>query len=290
MGSVRLAIILSIALMGLDQGDRLTSPITNADEIAGPWETAAGAGIEGIYINVDTAATQTDSGSAQTPPWQTFQVNVYRRRAGETTNGWFAAEYKSATERSDPAPTNSTLSFANDHLRIVFASGTDMAPLNLDLTFDPGKKNWTGTMEISGESTTVALSRPQATQGASVNAIVGDWKGGSKATEHWHGADTTICIRQSADGLLTAWMNRDLANRAMLPNGTISRVGDVRSGELLDFTSFEKGELHLKLGGPGGGPYEFVGELLPDSNHITGTWQGGGGTLNAQQDFHRVAQ
>jgi hypothetical protein len=288
-------VILTIALLGLQQGDRLTSPVLNANEIAGPWETAAGSGIEGIYINVDTAATQSDSGSAQTPPWQTVKVNVYKRRGGETTNGWFVAEYKSPADQAGAdtsaaaAPGNPALSFSNNHLRIVLASDAEIAPLDIDVTFSPAKRVWTGTWKTSGKTMAVSLTPPKAAQRTGADPIVGDWKGRDQQSD----AKTTICIRRSADDVLTAWMNRDLTVRAMDVLGTkASRVGEVRSAELLQVVSFDKDELHLETANAANGNYEYIGKLSADGNSLTGSWQsgGGGGTLNAQQDFHRVAQ
>ncbi len=291
MGSVRLAVVLAIALIGFDQGDRLTAPVTNANEIAGPWETAAGSGIQGIYIKVDTAATQPDSGSAQTPPSQSLQVNVYRRVGGQTTNGWFAADYKPATDRSDAgtsadaAPVNPALSFSHNHLRIVLASDAEIAPVDIDLTFSPSKHVWAGTWKTSGKPMSVSLTRPQAAQRTGADPIVGDWKGGDRQGA----AQTTIYVRRSADDVLTAWMNRDLTATAKDVFGTRSiRVGDVRNAELLQVISFDKNELHLATANAGGASYEYVGTLSADGNQLAGVWQGGGGTLNAQSDFHRV--
>ena len=65
---------------------------------------------------------------------------------------------------------------------------------------------------------------------------------------------------------------------------------EMRSAELLRVVSFDKNELHLETANSGGADYGYVGTLSADGNHLAGSWQGGGGTLNAESNFHRVTQ
>jgi hypothetical protein len=291
MGSVRLAIALSIALLVPDQAHRLASPIQTPDALAGPWETATPSGVEGIHILISTApASAPDSKEVR---WQTFSVNVYQRDGRDTQNGWFDAKYEPSSATSNTSPDTSEISFSGDHLQIADVHGSSLAPFELDLVYKPAEHIWTGTWSHAGASTNVTLSRPQIMRSGDPDAIIGDWKGDPSVPGHMPHAAATICIRQSADAVFTAWMNRDLSSKAMFPTGEVVRVGDDRSGEVLQLVSFDKGELHLETANQGGANYDYVGALSANGNELIGSWHstgGSGGTLNAPQNFHRVTQ
>jgi hypothetical protein len=290
VGWLRLAIMLSVAVLVPDQEYRLASPIQNADDIAGPWETATPSGVEGIHILISTApASAPDSKEVR---WQTFNVNVYKRHGHDTENGWFAAKYEPSSTKSESSPDTSELTFSGDHLQIADVQGSSLAPFKIDLVYKPAEHVWTGSWSQAGDSTEVTLTRPETPHGGEPDVIIGDWKGEPSAPGQMPHADAIICIRQSSDTVFTAWMNRDLSNKAMLPTGEIARVGDIRSGEVLQFVSFERGELRLETANSAGANYDYVGTLSADGNRLIGFWQsvGPGGELNAPQNFHRVTQ
>jgi hypothetical protein len=173
---------------------------------------------------------------------------------------------------------------------MVLASGAEVAPVDIDLTFSPAKHVWTGTWTAWGEATSVSLTRPEAAQRTGVDPIVGDWKYVSSETSSAIDGTTTLYIRRSADDVLTAWMNSNSTVRATDPTGTIVRNSGMRSGEPLRVVSFDKTEIHLATNNSSCCNKDYIGKLSADGNSLNGAWHGGQGTLDSQTNFHRATQ
>jgi hypothetical protein len=89
--------------------------------------------------------------------------------------------------------------------------------------------------------------------------------------------DTRLHIAQSADGTLTAWLDRVLA------------LDDQRHGELLEIVSSRPSTIVLQTTGPGSGQtFKYRTTLSVDGNTLTGRWgDPGAGRLNASESFRR---
>jgi hypothetical protein len=111
------------------------------------------------------------------------------------------------------------------------------------------------------------------------NDLVDDWESLPDSVDPWR-APTGLHIYESADGALTAWMDRFIA------------LIDQRHGELLQVLPGEKRAIGLETTSPVGMRYRFRGTLSADSSTLVGSWQRGdgsaGGTLNAAASFRRI--
>jgi hypothetical protein len=148
----------------------------------------------------------------------------------------------------------------------------------IDVMFDPGKQRWTGTWTRDGRPQDVVLERPHADPGGLPNVVVGDWEGLPDPVVPGHAA-TRLHIYESADGALTAWMDRTIA------------LIDQRRGELLQVIATENRAITLDTTSAGGMRYRFRGTVSGDGSTLVGAWQGegaGGGTLNAATSFRRI--
>jgi hypothetical protein len=149
-----------------------------------------------------TAASRTGSGARRSVRTETSSQNVhirlYHREAGKETGGWYTAAGSGAVD--EPAVPD------GEHLRL---RGVSDGPI-IDVMFDPGKQRWAGTWTHGGKSQAVILDRPHADPGALPNVLVGDWEGLPDPVGPARAA-TRLHIYQSADGTLTAWMDRVIA-------------------------------------------------------------------------------
>jgi hypothetical protein len=285
MGWMRFAVVLTIVLLSPAKYDRLAAPVQTPDELAGPWETQTPSGIRGIYLLVrEGLGSQPDSHEIT---WQTLEVNVYQRRDGKTSNGWAAAKYEPSSEAAATSSEPSSFSFSDNHLRLVYDQRSELGAIDLDLTYRPSAHSWSGTWTQSGTATSVELVRPEKRETTPASRLIGDWTGEPDSTVRFPRAKTTLCIRQSSDGVITAWLNRDLTVNAIDPSGKRVQASDVRWGETLVVESFEDGKLHLRTDNAMGGGHDYNGAISPDGSALTGTWtQESGGSLNAQANFH----
>jgi hypothetical protein len=276
-----LAFLLSAGLFFSGQPARVQVPTLHPERIAGPWETVSAAGIDGVFFQFVTSS----SGPSASPQidWQTIDIRVYHRQERKETQGWFATIYKAAPGSSDANDGGATTQFDGQRLRINFTDTTDLKPFDLDLTFSPNEQVWTGTWSRSGQASHVVLQRPTLSAGATPSGFVGDWD-----AELDSPADTpgSLHIRQSSDGILTAWFDR-------IMSGTESRTNTVhsdrRDGEFLRVDSIPGTGLLLETTNPMGPAYHYRGTLSDDRQVITGNWDSGsGGKLNAPAKFRRV--
>jgi hypothetical protein len=138
--------------------------------------------------------------------------------------------------------------------------GRRLAVAGFDVTFDPGRRRWNGTLTRAGQTRQVGLERPRPGPGVSIHPLAGDWAAEQDPTEILKQAGS-LHVSQSYDGTVNAWLNRLLAP-----------FDEQRYGELLD-VSTENGEVRLRLTqyltGP---PLEYRGTVSPDGSRITGGW------------------
>jgi len=88
----------------------------------------------------------------------------------------------------------------------------------------------------------------------------------------------SLHIRQSSDGVLSAWLDRTISN------------GDRRNGEFLHVYSAAELKLALERPGDTGPSSNYRGVLSEDGQVLVGNWtQIGGGQLNAPDNFRRVS-
>ena len=240
-------------------------PIAHPDQLAGAWETVRTPGIDGIFLSISThvrdTTAQSETGS------QSVQIRLYHREAGKETWGWYVA--------ARPGAQNEPAVLDEEHLRLRAVSDGPV----IDVVFDPAKQRWTGTWTRDGKSQDVMLERPHAAPGALPNDLLGDWESLPDSVDPWR-APTRLHIYESADGAITAWMDRFIA------------LIDQRHGELLQVLPAEHRAIGLETTSPGGIGYRFRGTVSADGSTLAGSWQrgdgSGGGSLNAASNFRRI--
>lgn len=238
-------------------------PSTHPEVIEGPWETTGASAIDGIFLTIETGSN-----------WQTVNIRVYHRDKGKETRGYFATREKATAESYMMQDTHSFTLFDGTHLRIHFVDVTDLKPFDLDLTFSSDSHEWSGTWSRPGQAPDVALRRPDPKPGAPANPFVGDWAAASSKS---YLAIGSFHIRESSDGTLSAWLDRDIAST------------DRRNGELLRVFSAAAPELILERPGDIGPPHHYHGTLSDNGQMLTGDWADeGSGTLNAPDKFQKV--
>jgi len=149
--------------------------------IAGPWETAAGANVDGIFLKTSLSTASGDL--------QDLEVRVYHRRSGKETHGWFVGR--------------DGVDFDGRQLQIP--------RIGLDVVLEHDK--WTGVWEIDGQTRGVVLERPHPSPEAIVSVLCGGWDG----LPNRFGDSGLLTIAQSRDGALTAWMHTESAPSAPPP-------------------------------------------------------------------------
>jgi hypothetical protein len=237
-------------------------PSTNPDLIEGPWETTGASGIDGIFLTVETGSN-----------WQTISIRVYHRDKGKESWGYFATNEKATAESYKMQDDHSFTLFDGQHLRIHFTEITDIQPFDLDITFSSTSHEWSGTWSHSHQTFHVLLKRPEPNTGVIPSVFVGDWMGESTKP---YLASGSLHIRQSSDGILSAWLDRSISS-------------DQRNGEFLRVHSEAASELLLERPGDIGAPSHYSGRLSEDGQVLTGSWtQSGGGQLNAPDKFRKL--
>jgi hypothetical protein len=234
--------------------------VANPKVIAGPWEVRHPDGIDGIFLSIGTHE-QDVAGQSKTSS-QNVHIRLYHRNASNQTGGWYTAG------TSPPAV------FDGEHLRLEAVSDGPV----IDVTFDSEKQRWMGTWTRGGRSQDVVLQRPHSADNASTNGLLGDWEGIAD-TARLYRAPTRLHIYKSADGALSAWMDRIIASY------------DQRHGELLEVSANENRNIILSTTPPAGARYIFRGALSVDGSTLNGTWEsetGRSGTLNAETSFRRI--
>ena len=199
---------------------------------------------------------------------QVCQFNVYYRYLGMTKEGWFAT--------SNGEPEDSTTNFDGRHLRIHFSNTTELRPFDVNITFHPRGREWTGTWRRDGTTREVVLTRPRS-QGFCQSPFCGDWKGEPNPQSPLPFTPGTLHIRESSDDVYTVWLDRTMSG---------SEQRDQRDGELLRVISLGKDTIVLDTTSPGALTFRYSGKLLFD--HFIGSRWGvgkGEGLLLAPSHF-----
>jgi hypothetical protein len=253
-------ISISVFVSTVQNNTRIAS--TNPELIEGPWETTGASGIDGIFLTIETGSD-----------WQTINIRVYHRDKGKESWGYFATNEKASAESYKTQDDHSFTLFDGTHLRNHFVDVTDLDPFDFDLTFSPGSHEWLGIWSRPHETSNVVLTRPEPKPGVTANPFVGDW---TTASSKPYLAPGSLHIRQSSDGTLCAWLDRDIAS-------------DRRNGELLRVHSATAPQLDLERPGDIGPSYRYHGSLSTDGQTLTGNWaENSGARLNAPESFRRV--
>jgi hypothetical protein len=262
-------LLISCLLGAVPQSSAI--PAKNPAAIAGRWETTTSTGIEGIGFEIYTAQLGGESGRIG---WQQVDVRVYARESGKERWGYFAAKEIVAPDALPLSMAPPPSQFDGHRLQIHFTDTTDIAPFDLDIMFSSDESKWVGSWAHAGKREDVVLTRPQASPGTKRNPFVGGWIGEPDPIR----ATTTLNIRQSYDGVFSAWLDRTLAPT------------DRRNGEQLNVKLISDTELVLSTNRSTGARYQYRGTLSADGERLTGKWEspGGGGTLTAATEFRRA--
>jgi hypothetical protein len=270
VGAFRPIIVLFVGLLlGGSRVPRQPS-VLHPEMIAGPWESASASGIDGIFFQ--TVTSYKGSPDDQEIAFQTTDIRVYHRQNLKEKWGWFSTQFQATPNGYTTQENKSLVLFDGQRLRIHFTDTTtaDLKPFDLDITFSATTPSWTGTWSQRGQSAAVTLKRPTPKNGMKPSGFVGDWNG---ETVHAFDMQGILQIRQSQDGVLSAWLNRK-SGRAQR-NGEILRV-------------YSASGIGLTLETTGGGPFhDYHARLSGHQDLITGSWSAGGG-FNAPEKFRRI--
>jgi hypothetical protein len=253
--------------------------------IAGPWEVASVSGIDGISFEIVTSSSGLIG--RREFDWQTIDIRVYHREGGKETWGYFATKDKASPQSYSMQDDHSLTLFDGQRLRIHSVDIGGLKPFDLDITFSPTSNEWSGAWSRSDQNLHVVLGRPEPNPRVVPSVFVGDWVGESGSDSPRYLAPGNLHIRESRDGVLSAWLDRTIS-------GTDARTGSIHSnqhnGEWLKVNSATETELILDTTNPGGPPYQFRGSLSEDKQLLTGTWERpSGGRLNAPDRFRRAS-
>jgi hypothetical protein len=243
--------------------------------LEGPWECASETGIDGILITVDTAILTI--GDSSMIDWQTVTLRVYHRTKGgdEEAQHFSAPLYRRFDQ---PREEDYKTDLRNRHLVIHYN-------LDLDLTFDAGGKQWTGTWSDRGSRREVVLERPHPSLGSVQNPFVGDWESSLGPNARPSPSSGSLHIRESSDGMLTAWLDRKTSSFNLRSQ---SRHADLRDGERFKVVA-DQGKLTLSTTNPLGAIYHYAGTLSTDGKNLVGEWEWQeGARLSAPASFTRM--
>jgi len=189
---------------------------------------------------------------------------------------------RGSLDSSDTIGPDIPTQFDGQRLRINFSDTTDLKPFVLDITFSPSKNIWTGTWSRAGQTFDVVLERPSTNGFLKPSGFVGDWEGETNIS----GETRSLHIRESQDGILSAWLDRTTS-------GTDPRTKTVnsnqRNGEFLRVYAMPSEGIILEIATAVAPIYRYRGRLSEDQQAITGSWSdGSGGGLSAPEKFRRV--
>lgn len=286
MDSQRLTLVLLICLFCSVTLEQVQVPTLHPELIAGSWESASSSGIDGIFFNISTSS-EGQVGHGQITS-QTINIRVYHRQGGKETWGWFTTNDKATPESYSMHDDQSFTLFDGERLRIHSADFTELKPFDLDITFSPTERVWTGTWSRFGQACHVVLERPNPNAGITVSAFLGDWESEPDPNSEFHAASGSLHIRESSDGVLSAWLDRTIS---FMDARTRSVHSNQRNGEPLRVNSVTDSGIILETNYSAMGPdYQYRGNLSQDRRALTGIWASGrGGRLNAPVRFRRAS-
>ena len=207
--------------------------------IAGPWECVAQDGIHGFFIKVQGSG-----------PSQTSTIRIYHRQnGGEDGENFVPGE-----------PTEDSVTLDDHQLDIRFTGLRYPNSFNVSLSFDTAAQQWTGTWSACGKTGQAVVVRPHILSG-NENPIVGDWKGKPNRNARPSSTPGSLHIRQSADGVLIAWLDREFDGGS---NGEQLKIVSTGPSVVEFRTTFEMGPT-----------YTYTVTLSPDSRYLNGRWHVG---------------
>lgn len=217
-----------------------------------------------------------------------MNIRVYHREGGKETWGYFGTKDKASPQSYSMQDDHSFTLFDGERLRIHFVDGTELKSFDLEITFSPASIKWSGTWSRSGQNLHVVLTRPEPNRGVRPSVFVGDWIGEYDPNSPVHLAPGSLHIRESLDGVLSAWLDRTISG--MDPK-TRSIHNDQRNGEWLKVSSATDHGLVLDTTNPTGPSSQFRASLSEDRQLLTGIWdQPSGGRLNAPDRFRKLPE
>jgi hypothetical protein len=276
--------LVCVVLMGMlfsSAQEEVQVPNTNPELIEGPWEITSASGIDGIFLSTVTGSAGPTG--HEKFEWQTLNIRVYHRAGGKETWGYFVTQDKATPELYNLQEDHALTLFDGERLLIHFVHTTDIKPFDLDTTFSPTSREWSGTWARSGQKSQVVLKRPAPTPETKPSAFVGDWTGESP----FRFLPCSLHIRQSSDGVLSAWFDRTTSG---VDPRTRAVRNDQCNGEWLKVNSATGAALILDTTNVMGPASQFRGSLSEDRQVLRGTWEtpGRGGGLGAPNTFRRV--
>jgi len=209
MHLLRLMRVLSVSLVFSAAQGEAQVPTEHPEPIAGPWEVASTSGIEGIFFEILTSSSGPTS--REQFDWQTMNIRVYHRERGKEAWGYFGTKDKASPQSYNMQDDHSFTLFDGEHLRIHSIEVTQLKSFDLDITFSPTSNEWSGTWSRSRQNLHAVLKRPEPNPGVTPRVFVRDWAGESAPHSPHYFAPGSLHIRESIDGVLSAWLDRTIS-------------------------------------------------------------------------------
>ena len=86
-----------------------------------------------------------------------MNIRVYHREPGKETWGYFATAEKATPQSYELQDGPSFTLFDGNHLRIHFVDNVPLKSCDLDVTFSPNSKEWSGTWSPRGQPSIAIL-------------------------------------------------------------------------------------------------------------------------------------
>jgi len=250
LSAISLVLVICLCGSAAARQERPRVKIKDSEALAGPWEFASPSGVSGIFVQIVTLSLGPPS--HHTLLYQECQFDVYHRYLGTTKEGWFAT--------SNDKPEDGTTNFDGRHLRIHSTGTTELRPFDVNITFHPRGREWTGTWRRDGRTREVVLTRPRP-PGFCQSPFCSDWNGEPNPQSRFRFTPGSLHIRESSDGVYTVWLDRTMSG---------SEQVDERDGEPLRVISLGKGAIALETTSPGALTFRYSGKLSFD--HLIGQW------------------
>lgn len=256
----------------VQQSPYLGQSVVNPEELSGLWETSDGkGGAVGIHLRLVTTATGNAKTLTNTPQfWEHLEVGVYQRKGAQIEFG----EENFFTD----SPTGGRVTFQNRRLQLTAAS------FDLDLT-QQAEGQWVGRLHRESFDSLVTLRRPDATNRANMQPIVGTPIVGNKIVGTWllKSIDpahiSCIHIAQQGENAFIGWSDSLRApgveiygKNIVWPETALESYGVLMNVHLETDGKFT---LELHALSPTCCSHKFVGRVAQDGNLINGDWPSG---------------